>query len=185
MSPLALLMVERPPTRWGEHLVATAVLLVVLAGLYLLLWRGWRRRAARQADLPPLPPVADQTVEQGTAKDTLDGVYLGTTSAEHWLDRIVAHRLGERANAGFALLPAGVVVHRDGSEPFLIPLAALAGARLDRGLANQVVGDGAVVVLTWRHGERLLDTGLRGPSPAANARWVAAVEDLRSRERTP
>lgn len=183
--PVVLPLVERPPTRWADHLVATAVMLAVLVAIYLLMWRGWRRRAARQADLPPLPPVPDPPPR---IVEILDGVYLGTTSAGDWLDRIVARRLGERANARLGLSAAGVVVDRDGRDPFLVPLAALCAARLDRGIANTVVGAGAVVVLTWEHGGRLLDTGLRGPSPEANARWVAAVDAARAGragERTP
>ena len=190
MTPVIRLALQRPPTRWAEHLVATAILLAVVFGIYLLMWRGWRRRGARQADLPPLPlvpnpvpgPLAD-AASGGVA--ALEGVYVGTTSAGDWLDRIVAHGLGERAGAHLELGSDGVAVHRDGSQPFLVPLAALRGLRLDRGIANTVIGEGAVVVLTWEHGGRLLDTGIRGPSPAANARWIRAVEELRSNEVAP
>jgi hypothetical protein len=185
VSALVLPLVQRPPTRWADHLVATAVMLVVLVGIYLLMWRGWRRRAARQADLPPLPPVPDPPPR---ILETLDGVYLGTTRAGEWLERIVARGLGERATARLGLSAAGVVVERDGRDPFLVPLAALRAARLDRGIANTVVGAGTVVVLTWEHGGRLLDIGVRGPSPEANARWVAGVDAVRAGgagERTP
>ena len=35
---------------------AVAVVLAVLVGGYLLMWRGWRRRSRAQSDLPPLQP---------------------------------------------------------------------------------------------------------------------------------
>lgn len=175
-----LLAVERPPTRWGEHLLATAVLLGIVGLLYLLMWRGWRRRARRDRGLPELPPVPDRAAASDI--EPLGGLYLGTTAAGDWLDRIVAHGLGERARAQLRLLPAGIVVDREGAAPFLIPASALRGARLDRGIANRVLSEGSVLVVTWDHGGRRLDTGVRGATAEGMARWRAVIEELGRRE---
>jgi hypothetical protein len=73
------------------------------------------------------------------------------------------------------------VVRLPGS--FRIPAGALRGARHDQGIAGKVVPPHGVLVVTWRHGDLLLDTGFRladesvadrGTTSAHNA-WVRAV----------
>ena len=84
-----------------------AVLAVcVLAGYGLLV--GWRHRAQRQAGLPELPSVpGDFGPELATA---LTGLYVSTTTAGNWQDRIVARGLGRRANAVAELTADGVLI---------------------------------------------------------------------------
>ncbi len=126
------------------------------------MWRGWRRRG-RKHDLLPLvetPAVADlptPTLESGAR-------YFGTTTSGDWLDRVVARGLGARSSCRLSLSDEGLdVVRLAGS--FRIPAAALRGARHDRGIAGKVVPPHGVLVVTWQHGEHLLDTGFRLTDP--------------------
>lgn len=147
----------------GELAVPVLLLVAVLVVAYLLMWRGWRRRG-RKHDLPPLvptPPV-DALPE---ARLQAGARYFGTTVSGDWLDRVVAHGLGPRSSARLHLSDDGLdVVRLAGS--FRIPREALRGARQDRGIAGKVVPPHGVLVVTWAHGDLVLDTGFRLTEPA-------------------
>ncbi len=153
-------------------------LIVLIALIYLLMWRSWRRRAQRQSNgLPQLPAVP---ADAGDTRARLTGRYIASTTAGAWLERITAHGLGARSLAELALTDAGIVVERPAADSFLIPAAALRGARLDQGIAGKVVPEGGLLVITWRHGDRLIDSGFRADHPAGHPAWVTAVNDMTS-----
>ena len=145
---------------------------LVLVGVIALMWRGWRRRVARQSDVPPLPAVPPSL---GSASVELEVVYVVTTTAGDWLDRIAARGLGVRSRAALEVHPAGVLVDRDGAPALWIPAGRLRGARLDRGLAGKFTEEGGLVVLTWVHGDRLLDTGVRALDRDRHPELVASI----------
>jgi hypothetical protein len=132
------------------------VLFGLLLLAYLGMWRGWRRRG-RKHELPPLAAVPD---ERSPATLRSAAHYFGTTVSGDWLDRVVARGLGARSRCELALTSDGLDVLRP-SGAFRIPVAALRGARHDQGIAGKVVPPHGVLVVTWQHGEHLLDTGFR------------------------
>jgi hypothetical protein len=137
---------------------AVALLALVLAGAYLAMWRGWRHRAARQAELPPLPtalPAAE------VLAGPVEAVYVGTTSAGDWLDRVVARTLGRRSPAAVTVTAAGVIVDRTPEPRLDIPASTLRGVRADRAGAHRAGRTDQLLVLTWSHGGRHLDTVVR------------------------
>jgi hypothetical protein len=151
--------------RW----VPVLILFGLLALAYLGMWRGWRRRAHRH-DLPPLAdvsPAADPTLQAA-------GRYFGTTTAGNWLDRVVARGLGTRSGCELSLSADGLDVVRP-SGSFRIATHALRGARLDRGIAGKVVPPHGILVVTWQHGDLVLDSGFRLADPAGHDSWVQAV----------
>jgi len=157
--------------------VGPLVLLVLVVGLAML--AGWRRRAARQLavlDLPPLPPTPAEPGAPLTA-DT-DGVYVSTTTAGNWLDRVAARGLGTRSAGTMAVTSAGVSWLRQGAPDVFAAATALVGARRADGIAGTVVPPGGIVVVTWRLGSTELDSGFRPGSAADADRLVAAVERL-------
>lgn len=159
------------------------LLALVLVLAYLGMWLGWRRRS-RKHDLPPLvpaPPVADLPPArlQGGAR------YFGTTVSGDWLDRVVARGLGARSTSRLSLSDEGLDVIRLAGS-FRIPADALLGARHDQGIAGKVVPPHGVLVVTWRHGELVLDTGFRltdetvadkGTTEAHNA-WIRTISKI-------
>lgn len=171
-----LAVVERQPTRWGPALALTSAFLGLAVAGWLLMLRGWRSRQRRQADLPPLPLPVAAAAEQLVPAVT--GLYVGTTGAGGWLDRLAVHGLSDRAQGRLALTADGVTVERQATAPFRIPAAALRSARLDAALAGKVVGDGRLLVLTWDHGGRRLDTGFRSSDPEAAVPLLRAVQRL-------
>ncbi|MDQ6936249.1 MAG: transporter [Actinomycetota bacterium] len=141
---------------------------------------GWRHRGARQSGLAPLPPVPPDLGASLLAP--LTGLYVGTTTAEQWQDRVVAHGLGTRAAATATLTAAGLLIDRQGAEPLFIPAAAIASAGIGSGLAGKVMGAGGLLVIRWRLGDGSaaveLDSGLRGDDKSVYPAWVQAVDRL-------
>lgn len=161
-----------------ERLIWVLVL-VAFAGLVMLgMRRGWVNRRNRQAaELAefPTPPTrfADDPV-----LDELTGMYMGTTKAGDWQDRVVVGDIGHRANGSVFLHREGLLVQRDGASPVWIPAESFTGARVDHKLANKVVPGVGLLVVTWRLGEQLLDTGFRADDAAEQARWAETVAGL-------
>ena len=145
-----------PVTHIGQRILWTVVTLVVLAGIYLLMWRGWKKRQARQSDLLPLNEIPEGVFPGEGGFET---VYVSTTSEGDWLDRIAVHGLGERSNAQVFVAKEGVLIDREPS-PVFIPADAIRGVRLASGMAGKYLRDEGLVVITWQHGDRTLDTGV-------------------------
>lgn len=153
---------------------AGLLLLALVVVVYLLMWWGWRRRGARH-DLPPLveaPAIADlppARMESGAR-------YFGTTISGEWLERVVARGLGARSTARIRLSDEGIDVIRLAGS-FRITAEALRGARHDQGIAGKVVPPHGLLVITWQHGDLLLDSGFRLNDAATEAQGTTATHN--------
>ncbi|CAM5332401.1 hypothetical protein SXANM310S_04890 [Streptomyces xanthochromogenes] len=162
-------------TNWGGRIGWVVGLLLFVALVYWLMRQGWQWRGRLQADLPDLP-TAPKT--PGEAKLELSGRYHGSTTAGQWLDRIVAHGLGVRSKAELTLTDAGLDVVRPGANDFFVPAAQLREARLDKGIAGKVLTEGGLLVVTWSHGDKLIDSGFRSDRAEQHPAWVAAINSM-------
>ena len=156
-------------------LLSVAIVALVLLGVAGMA-RGWRNKGRRQADLPGLPAVPTGLGEP--LVDDVEGVYVATTSAGDWLDRIVVHGLGVRSNAHLTVARPGVLLTREGAPDVFVPAERLTGVQLAKGMAGTVVEDDGLVVLTWQHGDRQLATGFRPRYAADRDVLVAAAGQL-------
>ncbi|MFF0144274.1 hypothetical protein ATK36_0151 [Amycolatopsis sulphurea] len=146
-----------------------AIVVFFLLCLYGM-WLGWRRKSRSQsAWVPPFPEVP---AEPGEVVLESTGLYLSTTIAGSWQDRVVTRGAGLRTGAVWRLHPEGVAVERGGAPDFWIPRAAITGARRDSRIAGKVMGTDALLVLTWRLGELELDTGFRGDDLEDYPQWI-------------
>jgi hypothetical protein len=160
---------------FGDVWLSVLILFGLLLLAYVGMWRGWRNRARRH-DLPPLvqvPAVADlpEPTLQAAAR------YFGTTVSGDWLDRVVAHGLGARSTCRLHLSGDGLDVVRPAGS-FRIPAEAIRGARHDQGIAGKVVPPHGLLVVTWQHGDLVLDTGFRLEGPAvtdAHNLWIRTI----------
>lgn len=169
---------------WLPVLLMLSLLLLA----YLGMWHGWRKRAHRHR-MPELVPVPDDTEHLLEA----DAHYLGTTVSGDWLDRIVAHNLGTRSKCRICLSAEGLDMVRP-FDTFRIPLEALREARHDQGIAGKVVPPHGLLVVTWTHGDYVLDTGVRldgnsdhggddASRTAIHNHWIDAIEQLIKEQR--
>ncbi|MFF2673284.1 hypothetical protein ACFVTT_31540 [Streptomyces niveus] len=159
-------------TDWAARIGWVVGLLLFIAFVYWLMRQGWKWRGSLQSDLPELPQ-APQAPGEATLR--LSGRYHGSTTAGQWLDRIVAHGLGVRSRVELTLTDAGVDVVRPGATDFFVPAGQLRAARLDKGIAGKVLAEGGLLILTWQHGDRLLDSGFRSDRAAEHSAWVDAI----------
>ncbi|MFB7458739.1 hypothetical protein [Streptomyces sp. NPDC056188] len=162
-------------TDWAARVGWLVGLLMFIALVYWLMREGWKWRATLQGDLPELP---DAPEEPGPATLTMTGRYHGSTTAGQWLDRIVARGLGTRSRAELTLTDEGLDVVRPGADDFFVPAARLRGARLDKGIAGKVLTEGGLLVVTWEHGDRLIDSGFRSDRAAEHTEWVEALNSM-------
>ncbi|MDT3725332.1 hypothetical protein ROS62_10685 [Streptomyces sp. DSM 41972] len=178
MTSLLLLAAEKESaevTDWAARIGWVVGLALFVALVYWLMREGWKWRGTLQSDLPELHSAPD---DPGPATLTMSGRYHGSTTAGQWLDRIVAHGLGTRSRAELTLGDAGLDVVRPGAEDFFIPADALREARLDKGIAGKVLTEGGLLVITWQHGDRLIDSGFRSDHAAEHTEWVDALTNM-------
>ncbi|HEY3736806.1 MAG TPA: transporter [Jatrophihabitans sp.] len=165
-------------TRTWLVLICVVLVLLLLLGMRL----GWRNRTKRQAYLPVLPTAP---AELGAELLTpMLGVYVGSTFADNWQDRVVHDGLGRRASSTISFHEAGLNIQRYGDRPIFIPLAWITGAELRPGIAGKVMGAGGLLVVSWRltasedeaeAGEFDLDTGIRADDKSKYPEWVRLI----------
>ncbi|GAA2519717.1 hypothetical protein [Streptomyces gobitricini] len=162
-------------TDWAARLGWVAGLLLFIALVYWLMRQGWKWRGSLQSGLPDLPAAPDAP---GAARLTMSGRYHGSTTAGQWLDRIVAHGLGTRSRVELTLTDAGLDVVRPGARDFFVPAGRLRGARLDKGIAGKVLAEGGLLVVTWEHGDTLIDSGFRSDRAAEHTTWADTLNTM-------
>ncbi|MFE3904500.1 hypothetical protein ACFXPY_30345 [Streptomyces sp. NPDC059153] len=166
-------------TDWSARISWVIGLIVLIAFVYWLMRQGWKWRGSLQSDLPELSSTP-QGFADGEKLLTLTGRYHASTTAGQWLDRIVAHGLGTRSRVELTLTDQGLDVVRPGAADFFVPAAALREARLDKGIAGKVLPEGGLLIITWAHGDKLIDSGFRSDHSAEHPAWVEAIEQLTS-----
>ncbi|MGW1614032.1 PH-like domain-containing protein [Streptomyces sp. NPDC002285] len=162
-------------TDWAARIGWVVGLALFVALVYWLMREGWKWRGTLQGNLPELPSAPD---DPGPARLSMSGRYHGSTTAGQWLDRIVAHGLGTRSRVELTLTEAGLDVVRPGAADFFVPVAQLREARLDKGIAGKVLTEGGLLVVTWAHGERLIDSGFRSDHAAEHNEWVDVINSM-------
>jgi hypothetical protein len=162
-------------TDWAARAGWVVGLGLFVALVYWLMREGWKWRGTLQGDLPELPTAPD---EPGAVRLSMSGRYHGSTTAGQWLERIVAHGLGARSRVELTLTDAGLDVVRPGASDFFVPAGALREALLGKGIAGKVLTEGGLLVVTWAHGDRLIDSGFRSDHAAEHTAWVDAINSM-------
>ena len=150
--------------------------LLGLVGLYLLMLRGWRNRQRRQAFLPALPTASGDAT---TVVGAVPGLFVGTTFAGRWLDRVAAHGLSDRSAAELSIATDGVHVDREGATVVFLPFEAVEVAQVGDALAGTVMGAGGLLLLTWRLGDSLLNSGFRAADHGEHTRLADLINARR------
>lgn len=165
-------MTSAPVTDWPIRLLLVAVVVAVIAGVLLLMLRGWRARGRRQAYLPAPTSIGLREF----AGEPISGIFIGTVIAGDWLDRVVVHELGVRSRVEIAMAPDALCMEREGAASFAIPVGDLVGARSDRGLAGKAFERGGMAVITWRLGETLVESGIRTTHASDQEELIRLIE---------
>lgn len=154
--------------------------IVVLIGLVIRrMLRGWKHRAQRQAELIGELPAVPDYLQPAVIAPTR-GLYLGSTIAPDWLERVNVGDLGYRCKAVLTRYPEGILLERSGTGPIWMAAAAITGVRTQRALAGKVLpgartGSTAagILVIRWRLPSGTeIDTGFRGDDRRSYAQWL-------------
>lgn len=153
-------------------LVMALLVVVVIAVLIQAMMRGWRRRAQRQAEivgtLPPLPDIVGPAIVPATK-----GLYVGSTLAPHWNDRVAAGDLGYRAKAVASRYPEGIMLQRTGAGPIWIPDDAIVDIRCEKNLAGKALTHEGILAIRWRLPSGAeIDTGFRADDRRDYSKWL-------------
>ncbi|MFJ9249430.1 hypothetical protein [Streptomyces sp. NPDC101776] len=183
MTPLQLTHLaagekSAPVTDWAARIGWLVGLALFIALVYWLMREGWKWRGTLQGDLPELPTSPEEVGEAKLAVLSMSGRYHGSTTAGQWLDRIVAQGLGTRSRVELTLTEAGLDVVRPGATDFFIPAGALREALLGKGIAGKVLSEGGLLIVTWAHGDRLIDSGFRSDHAAEHTEWVDTLNSM-------
>jgi hypothetical protein len=134
--------------------------------------RGWLHRAQRQAAmigaLPPLPDTVGPALIGATK-----GLYVGSTIAPSWQNRIGVGDLGFRCKAVLTRYPEGIMLQRTGAGPIWIPDESITAIRTERGIAGKALTHDGILAIRWTlpSGTKI-DTGFRGDDRRELANWV-------------
>jgi hypothetical protein len=156
-------------------LVVAAALAVLIAFAIRQMLRGWLHRAQRQAQmigtLPPLPDSVGPALVPATK-----GLYVGSTLAPSWLDRIAVGDLGDRTKAVLTRYPEGIMVQRTGANPIWIPDEAISAIRTEKGIAGKAMTHEGILAIRWRLPSGAeIDTGFRADDRREYQRWLEGV----------
>ena len=148
---------------------------VVLIGVVIRrMLGGWRHRAQRQAELigalPALPDLLSPAVIPPSR-----GLYIGSTLAPGWLERVNVGDLGYRCKAVLTRYPEGILLERSGAAEIFVPERSITGVRIENALAGKV-GPG-ILVIRWRLPSGTeIDTGFRGDDRREYTAWTSKGE---------
>jgi hypothetical protein len=153
-------------------LIIAALLAVMVAFFIRQMLRGWLHRAQRQAEmigaLPPLPDTVGSAIVPATK-----GLYVGSTIAPSWQDRIAVGDLGFRSKAVLTRYPEGIMLQRTGTGPIWIPEESITAIRTERGIAGKALTHDGILAIRWRLPSGTeIDTGFRGDDRRELANWT-------------
>jgi hypothetical protein len=153
-------------------LIMAVVVALLIAFLIRQMLRGCLRRARRQAQLIGTLPSLPDTVGPALIPAT-KGLYVGSTLAPSWLDRIAVGDLGYRAKAVLTRYPEGIMLQRTGAEPIWIPDDAITVIRTEKGIAGKAMTHEGILAIRWRLPSGAeIDTGFRADDRREYARWL-------------
>lgn len=164
-------------------LIVIAFVVFWIAMIGLIFW-GWRGRQKRQADaigtFPGVPEDLGPTLIEAST-----GLYVGSTIAPSWQDRIAVGDIGHRATAELSRYEAGILLERTGESTIWIPQDCVRAIRTERGLAGKVMTKDGLLVIRWvlPTGTEI-DTGFRADDKLVYPAWVDTETDSNDSKET-
>lgn len=155
-------------------LVMAGASLTLAVLLFRLMWRGWRARAQRQTDVVGELPVTP--AERGDMViEPVEGLYVGSTIAPDWQDRIAVGDLGYRATATLTRYSRGILLERSGTGEIWIPADAITEIRTAKALAGKVLTHDGILAIRWRLPSGTeIDTGFLARPRSEYEEWKVA-----------
>lgn len=148
-----------PVTDWPVRLMLIGIMIAILAVIFYVMRARWRR-LTRESE-QTLPPINEVPTESVLIAEPIPGVFLGTSPSGDWMRRVMAQGLGVRSRASVQWDDSGIFVERTGEPNLFIGTPDIVCCEFGRGVAGTVRAKGSVLVVTWKLGEAILDSGFR------------------------
>nr|WP_226995866.1 transporter [Gordonia phthalatica] len=140
--------------------------------------RGWRNRGRRQEAVVGAMPTAPSDLGEAL-RGPHTGLYLGSTLAPSWQNRIAVGDVGDRATATITGYAAGIEIARTGASTIWIPEESIVAVRTENGIAGKAMGRDGVLVVRWAlPSGTQIDSGLRGDDRTTYAEWTQAYSEI-------
>ncbi|MCZ0913288.1 MULTISPECIES: hypothetical protein [Gordonia] len=153
--------------------VCVLIVLGLLSMFYLLITGNKKKQTAQAELIGELPSTPADPGAQQRGPDT--GLYLGSTMAPSWQNRVVVGDISDRASATIAEFAAGVLISRQGASDIWIPREAITAVRTERGIAGKVMSADGVLVIRWvLPSGTEIDSGIRADDKSIYPGWVNA-----------
>ncbi|MDO5752614.1 hypothetical protein [Arthrobacter sp.] len=162
-----------------ERILPGMLTLLLVVVIFAMMWWGWRNKLKRQDAVAALPFVPSG---MGEAAISVPGLYVVTTSAGDWLDRMAVHGLGIRTPAIVRVYAAGVVIERKGAQDIFIAKEHLREVGAQSGMAGKFVEKDGLVVIGWHLADTAVDTGFRTTQAGAKRPLMEALQALLPQE---
>lgn len=158
----------------SSDLITLLLVVLVLLGLFGLMWRGWSARAGRQAAaVGEIPSTPEQLAELDFGP--VSGVYVGSTLAPAWIDRVAVGDWGFRATVNLSRYRDGYLLERARGNPMWIADAAIVEVRRAAKLAGKVMpGDGLLVIRWQLPTGTVIDSGFRADDKTTYKKLIDA-----------
>lgn len=151
-----------------------ALLALGVASVFYLLATGNRKKTAAQADvIGTLPTIPTEPGAVLRGPDT--GLYLGSTIAPSWQNRVTVGDIGDRASSVLTEFETGILIARQGASDLWIPRESITAVRTERGIAGKVMTADGVLAIRWvLPSGTEIDSGVRADDKTIYPGWVSA-----------
>lgn len=153
---------------------ALAILVIVVAGVFLAMYLGWRRRKRRDEGLQA--PVLT-SLPEAEPLAVFDGFYVATTRHQEPLDRLFIAALTFRGRVTVRLYPDAVLLEIPGEPLVAIPADRLRAAGIATWTIDRVVERDGLVFLAWDLDGTVVDSYFR-VGTASSAALLTALQPL-------
>lgn len=158
-----------------NEIVYDVVIVIAVLALWLflisLVLRGWRNRGRRQESIGGFPVAPDDPGKVVLGPD--GGLYVGSTLAPSWQDRIAVGDYGDRATTAVIGYESGILLRRKGATEIWIPVESITAVRTERGLAGKVMTADGLLVIRWLLPSGTeIDSGIRANDKKVYAGWI-------------
>ena len=161
--------------------VSLAAILIVL--MMLGIYFGRRNRTKRQQYLATPTEIPASLLER-QPNAAVEGTYVTTVLGQQLLERVTAHRLGNRSQAQIEVHNEGVILLRAGEPNFFISAAQITGVTTVSGIAGKFVEKDGILAITWNLDDTEVTTGLRTETISEHQKLRTALETLTNGRQT-
>ena len=163
-----------PVTNIAERTWLTLLMIAIIGLSFLGMRKGWQNRGKRE--LPPIETLAPSNLTE--LSPNVEARFAGTTISGKWLDRVTNYGLGTPRGVQVKVFTEGIYISDQAQFNLWIAADRILKIGTKRGIAGDVVEKNGMLIITWKHGDLTLDTGVRVSRHSDHELIVNAVKNF-------